>query len=109
VKKNQKSSGLEFSNDFDALDLEFLERALDSARSTFREKHELVDDESDEELETALRRDLIEIARSNGVTDPDILRDILLPGLSDSVVDQPKSLSTTGKNSNERRAASNAS
>jgi len=33
---------------------------------------------ADEELEAALRRELIEIARFNGVSDPETLRDILL-------------------------------
>jgi hypothetical protein len=31
---------------------------------------------ADEELEAALRRELIEIARFNGVSDPETLRDI---------------------------------
>jgi len=37
--------------------------------------------DSDEELEAALRRELIEIARFNGVSDPETLRDILLASL----------------------------
>jgi hypothetical protein len=36
------------------------------------------DFESDEALEAALRRELIEIARFNGVSDPETLQDILL-------------------------------
>ena len=43
-----------------------------------RENGALVDNDCDEELQAALRRELIEIARFNGVTDPEILRDILL-------------------------------
>ena len=35
------------------------------------------DFESDEALEAVLRRELIEIARFNGVSDPETLRDIL--------------------------------
>jgi hypothetical protein len=42
------------------------------------------DAESDEDLEVALRRDLIEIARSNGVSDPETLKDILLTGVLSS-------------------------
>ncbi len=43
-----------------------------------KESGRSVDFESDEELETALRRELIEMARFNGARDPEILRDILL-------------------------------
>ena len=39
--------------------------------------------DSDEALEASLRRELVEIARCNGVTDPDTLRDILLDLMSD--------------------------
>ena len=35
-------------------------------------------DSDDEELEAALRRELVEIARFNGVSEPETLRDILL-------------------------------
>ena len=41
--------------------------------------------ESDEELEAALRRELAEIARANGVNDPDVLLDILIDGTSENV------------------------
>lgn len=43
-----------------------------------KESGRSVDCESDEELEAALRHELIEMARFNGVRDPEILRDILL-------------------------------
>ena len=38
--------------------------------------------DTDEQLEENLRRELIEIALINGVTDPETLRDILLTTLS---------------------------
>jgi hypothetical protein len=67
----------------DPLDLEILERALDGALSTLKEGEPRADLDSDEALEATLRRELIEIARFNGVDDPDTLRDILLAALSD--------------------------
>jgi hypothetical protein len=48
-----------------------------------KENSALVDLDSDEALEAALRRELIEIARSQGVSDAEALRDILLAALSD--------------------------
>jgi len=42
------------------------------------------DAESDEELEAALRRELIEIARLNGVNDPDTLKDIFFASMPPS-------------------------
>lgn len=74
------------SNFYDALDpidLEILERALDSALATLK-KDEVGDDlDSDEALEANLRRELIEIARCHGVHDPETLRDTLLAARSD--------------------------
>jgi hypothetical protein len=40
--------------------------------------HQLFDADSDEELEAEVRRELVEIARVNGVSDPETLKDILL-------------------------------
>jgi hypothetical protein len=40
--------------------------------------------ESDEELEAALRCELIEIARSNGVNDPETLKEIWLASMPPS-------------------------
>ena len=61
----------------DPLDAEILQRAFE-AWTAIKESGRSVDFESDEELEAALRRELIEMARFNGVSDPEILRDILL-------------------------------
>ena len=61
--------------DLDPLDLEILERALEGALTTMKEKDVLNDLESDAELEAALCGELIEIARSSGLTDAEALRD----------------------------------
>jgi hypothetical protein len=72
-----------FYDALDPLDLEILERALDSALATLKEDEAGDDLDSDEALEANLRRELIEIARCNGVDDPETLRDILLAARSD--------------------------
>jgi hypothetical protein len=68
--------------DIDPLDLELLERAFESAWAALRENNAFVDLEADEELEAALRRELIEIARFIGVSDAETMRDILLTTIS---------------------------
>jgi hypothetical protein len=62
----------------DPLDAEILQRAFEATWTAIKESSRPVDFESDEELEAALRRELIEIAHFNGVSDPETLRDILL-------------------------------
>lgn len=71
-------------NELDPLDSEILERAFDAALEPIKESGQRFGAESDEDLEVALRRDLIEIARSNGVSDPETLKDILLTGVLSS-------------------------
>jgi len=71
-----------FRRDLDPLDREILELALEGAWDTLKEKRAVVDLESDEALEAALRRELMEIAEFNGVSDPDTLRDMLVAELS---------------------------
>lgn len=66
----------------DPLDREILERAFDAAWSAVKENDPPIDCDSDEGLEAILQRELIEIARFNGVSDPEILRDILLSHLA---------------------------
>ena len=73
-----------FRDALDPLDLEILERALDGALATLKEGEARADLDSDDVLEANLRRELIEIARFNGVNDPETLRDILLAALSDN-------------------------
>jgi hypothetical protein len=54
--------------------LEILKRAFDAALAA-KKSGQHFDAESDEELEAALRRELI--ARFNGISDPETLKDIL--------------------------------
>jgi hypothetical protein len=65
----------------DPLDLEILERAFDATWAAVKGNDLPVDFDSDEGLEAILRRELIEIAYFNGVSDPESLRDILLARL----------------------------
>jgi hypothetical protein len=55
-----------------------IERAFDTAWAAIT----ALDYESDEELEAALRRELIGIARDNGLEDAQTLRDLVLALLS---------------------------
>lgn len=64
--------------DLDPLDKELLERALESAWITLKQNSSQVDLESDEQLETELKRELIAIARSYGASDAETLCDVLL-------------------------------
>ena len=65
-------------NELDPLDREFLERAFDATWELIKGSHQLFDADSDEDLEAEVRRELVEIARVNGVSDPETLKDILL-------------------------------
>jgi hypothetical protein len=67
-----------FQSDLDPLDLEILERAFDGVCAVVKESGHL---SSDEALEATLRRELIEIARLNGASDAETLRDIFLAAL----------------------------
>jgi hypothetical protein len=53
-------------------------RAFDATWAAIKTSGQYFGFESDEALEAALCRELIEIARFNGVSDPETLRDILL-------------------------------
>ena len=68
--------------DLDPLDLEIVERALADVSVAMKTKHDArnrdVETLDDEALEVALRRELIEIARWNGASDPESLCDLLL-------------------------------
>ena len=64
---------------FDPLDREIL--AFDATWSALKDQIPPVDFDSDEGLEALLRRELIEIASLNGVSDLETLRDILLDRL----------------------------
>ena len=65
-------------NALDPLDREILERAFDATWEAIKAGHQHFDADSDEELEAEARRELIEIARVNGVSDPETLKDVLL-------------------------------
>jgi len=63
-----------------------LERVFDATWEAIKGSHQHFDADSDEELEAELRRELVEIARVNGVSDPETLKDILL----DSALGAPR-------------------
>jgi hypothetical protein len=71
-----------FRDELDPLDKELLERAFEGVMAAAKENDAFVDLDSDEALEATLRRELIEIARFNGVSDAEALRDIALGRLS---------------------------
>ena len=75
-----------FKRDLDPLDRELLERALEGAWVVVKENEalgDLGDLESDEALEATLRRELIEVACSQGASDPETLRHLILGVLLD--------------------------
>jgi hypothetical protein len=69
------------SNELDPLDNEILERAFDATWEAIKGSHQHFDADSDEALEAEMRRELGEIARQNGVSDPETLKDILLASM----------------------------
>ena len=73
-----------FRHEFDPLDLEILERALNATWAAVKDNRNdpPADFDSNEGLETILKRELIETARFNGVSDPETLRDLLLSRLA---------------------------
>ena len=69
-------------HDFDPLDREILERAFYAARAAFKETEwSVAEFDDDETLATILRGKLIEIARTNSLSDAEALRDVLLDRL----------------------------
>ena len=68
-------------HELDPLDLEILERAFDATWAAVKGTDRPVEFDSDEGLEAILRRELIEIAYCNGVSDPETLRDMVLSRL----------------------------
>ena len=71
--------------DLDPLDLEVLERALESKPDAIKSPSDVAELESDEELELALRRELAEMVRSSGVSDADALLDLFIGGNTEKV------------------------
>jgi hypothetical protein len=70
--------------ELDPLDREILERAFDVTWESIKQSHLHFDADSDEKLEAEVRRELVEIARINGVSDPETLKDILLASMQAS-------------------------
>lgn len=68
--------------DLDPLDLEVVERAFEAASDAINNKA-FLDPDSDEALEAAMRRELLEMIGSTGVSDAEALLDILLADFSD--------------------------
>ena len=64
--------------DLDPLDLEILERALEGAMAKRKQSGVLDYLDSDADLESALCGELVEIARSSGLTEAEALRDAAL-------------------------------
>jgi hypothetical protein len=71
--------------DLDPLDLEVLEKALESKPDAIKSPSDVAGLESDEELELALRRELAEEIRASGVSDADALLDIFVGGKTEKV------------------------
>ena len=65
----------------DPLDLEVLEKALESKPDVIKSPSDVAELESDEELECALRRELSEMVCTKGASDPDTMLEIVLGGL----------------------------
>ena len=65
----------------DPLDVEILERALDEAWAGFKEGEKALESDCEQELEATLHRELIEIAKLYGVTEPDTLRRLVRIGV----------------------------
>jgi hypothetical protein len=79
----------------DPLDLEIVERAFHCALDTIRSDPTL-DLESDEELESALRRELEEMVRSSGISDPEGVLDVLVADFSERYGTELRIRSQTG-------------
>ena len=71
--------------DLDSLDLEIVERAVQGVSDAIKAGATPADLESDEELELALRDELAEMVRASGVSDADVLLDILIEGMSGKI------------------------
>jgi hypothetical protein len=59
-----------------------MEKALKDAKAAVQNNEPRLDFDNDEELDAALRRELIEIACSTAVSDPERLLDLVLARLS---------------------------
>jgi hypothetical protein len=71
------------TRDLNLLELEILQKAFGNGLLTIKENKTAIDLVSDEELEAALRSELTDIARSNGVSDAEACKDLFFAALSD--------------------------
>ena len=71
------------TRDLNPLELEILQKAFGNGLLTINENKTAIDLVSDEELEAALRSELTDIARSNGVSDAEAWKDLFFAVLSD--------------------------
>jgi hypothetical protein len=81
----------------DRLDREFSERGFDAARAEVKDNNGSAELDSDEGLEAALRRELIEIACLNFESDPEILRDPVLARIAPLKRPIPSAVRTLGR------------
>jgi hypothetical protein len=71
------------TRDLNPLEVEILQEAFGNGLLTIKENKTAIDLVSDEELEAALRSELTDIARSNGVSDAEAWKDLFFAALSD--------------------------
>jgi hypothetical protein len=72
------------ARNLDPLDREVVERAIQGLSETIEADRSSGELDSDEGLEIALRRELAEMVRAHGVSDPDVLLDMVIEGSSES-------------------------
>jgi hypothetical protein len=72
------------ARNLDPLDLEVVERAVQGLSETIEGDCSSAELDSDEGLEIALRRELAEMIRAHGVSDVDVLLDMVIEGSSES-------------------------
>lgn len=92
-----------FRRELDPLDLEIIEMAFDGAWDAIEQKSASLELDSDKQLEAALRRELIEIAFSIGLSDPEALRDALVTDLADIVQQHLRDAGSTAQSASGLR------
>jgi len=80
-----------------SLDREILEKASGGLRDWLKQDGTPVKLDSDKALEAALRRELVEMIRSSGVSNPEALPDIPVADLSDRYSSEPQVPATEEK------------
>jgi hypothetical protein len=72
------------ARNLDPLDLEVVDRAIEGLPETIEADRSSAELDSDQGLEIALRRELAEMVHAHGVSDPDVLLDMVIEGSSGS-------------------------